>query len=295
MAGFEQIQGCTWVQRGPVNVGLVELGESRGLLIDSGNDDEAGRKLLKACAALELTLAQILNTHSNADHCGGNAFLQARTNCRIAATRIEAAFIETPLLEPSFLWGGFPLAGLRNKFLMAKPSRVTEILEAPGLVPGTEIQAIPLPGHFLGMVGFLTPDRVFFAADAVASQEILSKYHIFFYYDIAQQLGTLAALERLEADWVIPSHAAPTQNIAPLVEVNRAKLFEIAGVLLEACTAPATPDDLLAGLCARYNIELNPAQYVLVGSTVRSYLTWLHECKEVAIGFEGGRMRVQRI
>jgi hypothetical protein len=41
----------------------------------------------------------------------------------VAATREEAAFIETPLLEPSLLWAGVPTAALRNKFLMAKPSR----------------------------------------------------------------------------------------------------------------------------------------------------------------------------
>jgi glyoxylase-like metal-dependent hydrolase (beta-lactamase superfamily II) len=294
MAGFERIEGRTWVLRGPANVGLFELEGARALLIDAANDDDGGRKLLKACDALGMSVAQIANTHSNADHCGGNAFIQARTGCGISATRIEAAFIETPLLEPSFLWGGFPPAPLRGKFLMAKPSRVTELLEAPCQVPGTGIQAVPLPGHFFGMVGFLTPDRVFFAADSVASAEILAKYHLFFYYDIAEQLRTLDALGQLEADWVVPSHAAPTRDIRPLAELNRAKILEIAAVLLEACATPATPEDLLAHLCARYGIDLNPAQYVLVGSTLRSYVAWLSDRQEVSLGFEAGRMRIHR-
>jgi glyoxylase-like metal-dependent hydrolase (beta-lactamase superfamily II) len=282
------------VQRGPANVGLYELGQGEALLVDAANDDDGGRKLLKACDALGLRVAHIANTHSNADHCGGNAFIQARTGCRISATRVEAAFIETPVLEPSYLWGGYPLPALRNKFLMAKPSRVTDLLEAPGKVPGSAVEVVPLPGHFFGMVGFLTPDRVFFAADAVAGPEILAKYHVFYYYDIAAQLGTLEALEGLDADWVVPSHAEPTRDIRPLVRQNREKILEIAEVLRAACVVPATPDDLLAALCARYGIALNPAQYVLVGSTVRSYLAWLQERGEVGIGFEEGRMRVQR-
>jgi glyoxylase-like metal-dependent hydrolase (beta-lactamase superfamily II) len=282
------------VQRGPANVGLYGLDGENALLIDAANDDDGGRKLLKACDGLGLRVAHIANTHSNADHCGGNAFIQARTLCRISATRVEAAFIETPVLEPSYLWGGFPLPALRNKFLMAKPSRVTDLIEAPGTVPGTPVEAVPLPGHFFGMVGLLTPDRVFFAADAVAGPEILAKYHVFYYYDIAAQLGTLDLLERLEADWVVPSHAEPTRDIRPLVRRNRDKILEIADVLRTACAAPAAPDDLLAALCARYGIELNPAQYVLVGSTVRSYVAWLQERGEVGIGFEGGRMRIQR-
>jgi glyoxylase-like metal-dependent hydrolase (beta-lactamase superfamily II) len=296
MAGLalELIQGRTQVVRGPANVGVFDRGHGEAILIDAGNDEDAGRKLLRVCEAAHLKITCIANTHSNADHCGGNAFIQARTGCGIAATRAEAAFIETPSLEPSYLWGGFPLAPLRGKFLMAKPSRVTEILEAPCPVAGTDILAIPLPGHFMAMVGFLTPDRVFFAADTLASVEILAKYHVFYYYDLAAQLGTLDALTRLEADWFVPSHAAPTRDILPLVEANRAKILEIASWLLERCAQPSTVDELLADLCGHYGIELNHAQYVLVGSTVRSYLAWLLDRGEITTRFEAGRMLIER-
>lgn len=292
--GLERIAGHTHVLRGPANVGLFDRGDGHALLVDSGNDEDAGRKILRACEGAGLIVSHIANTHSNADHCGGNAFIQARTKCGISATRAEAAFIETPLLEPSYLWGGFPLAPLRNKFLMAKPSRVTELLEPPCRVAGTDIQAVPLPGHFMAMVGFMTPDRVFFAADTVASEEILAKYHVFYLYDVAAHLRTLDALAGLQADWVVPSHAAPTQDVRPLVAINKAKIFEIAAFLVECCAEPSTPDDLLARLSGHYGIELNHSQYVLVGSTLRSYLAWLADRKELATRFEGGRMLVER-
>jgi glyoxylase-like metal-dependent hydrolase (beta-lactamase superfamily II) len=292
---LERIQGRTHVLRGPANVGVFEAGNGQTILIDAGNDDDAGRRILKACEATGLAVSHIANTHSNADHCGGNAFIQARTGCRISATRAEAAFIETPSLEPSYLWGGFPLAPLRNKFLMAKPSRVTEILEPPCPVAGTEIEAIALPGHFLAMVGFMTPDRVFFAADTVASAEILAKYHVFYLYDIAAHLETLDALPRIQADWFVPSHAAPTRDIVPLVDLNRAKILEIANFILERCVEPATPEALLARLSDHYGIELNHSQYVLVGSTLRSYLAWLTDRKELTTRFEAGRMLVERV
>ncbi len=290
---LQRITGRTHVVRGPVNVGLLELGEGKVLLVDSGNDEEAGRKLLRLIEGAGWTLVRIANTHSNADHCGGNAFLQARTHCAIAATRAEAAFIETPLLEPSFLWGGFPPAALRGKLLMAKPSRVTELLEAPCDVTDTGLQAVPLPGHFLEMVGYLTPDRVFFAADVVASPEILAKYHVWYLYDVAAHLESLDRLCALEAEWIVPSHAEPTRDVRPLVEVNRAKVLEIAGHLRSACREPVTPEQLLAGLCARYDIALNPSQYVLVGSTVRAYLAWLMDQGEVVVRYEGGRLLAQ--
>jgi glyoxylase-like metal-dependent hydrolase (beta-lactamase superfamily II) len=297
MAGLElePLAGRTHLIRGPVNVGVYALDDRKAVLIDAGNDDDGGRKLLRCCEAAGLTVVHIVNTHSNADHCGGNAFIQARTRCRISATRTEAAFIESPSLEPSYLWGGFPLAPLRSKFLMAKPSSVTDLLVPPCSVPGTELEAVPLPGHFLAMVGLRTPDRVFFAADTVASAEILSKYHVFFYYDLAAQLETLEALTRIEADWIVPSHAAPTRDIRPLVELNRAKIFEIAAVLLETCAEPSTQETLLARLADHYGIELNPAQYVLLGSTLRSYLAWMLDRQEVTMHFEGNRLLFSRV
>jgi glyoxylase-like metal-dependent hydrolase (beta-lactamase superfamily II) len=291
---LEPLQGRTFVLRGPANVGVFVPGDSQAVLVDAGNDEDAGRKILQACKGAGLGVACIANTHSNADHCGGNAFIQARTSCRIAATRAEAAFIELPILEPSYLWGGFPVASLRNKFLMAKPSRVTDVIEPAGPVPGTELEAVPLPGHFFGMVGFMTPDRVFFAADAVAGEEILSKYHVFYYHDLAAQLETLDVLARLDADWVVPSHAAPTRDIRPLVAANRAKILEIAAFLVDAVAQPTSLDDLLARLCEHYGIVLNAAQYVLIGSTLRSYVAWLEGCGAISVRFEPSRMWIVR-
>ena len=64
---------------------------------------------------------QSANTHSNADHDGGNTLLQNRLGCAVYATPMEKAVVEHPILEPSFLYGGYPFKKLRKKFLMDKP------------------------------------------------------------------------------------------------------------------------------------------------------------------------------
>src|SRR5512141_1406664 len=99
------LSGSTYVARGPTNIGVYAPGDGRAVLVDSGNDDDAGRRILRACEDAGLRVSPIASTHSNADHCGGNAFIQSRTGCRIAAPRREAAIIEAPALEPSLLWG----------------------------------------------------------------------------------------------------------------------------------------------------------------------------------------------
>jgi len=273
---------------------LYDLGAGTAVLVDSGNDDDAGKRLSRACEAAGFRPTQVANTHSHADHCGGNAWLQAHAGCAIAAPRTEAAFVERPALEPSYVWGAYPLVALRSKFLMARPSRVTEVLDPPCALGDTGIRAIPLPGHSFAMAGYLTPDSVFFAADSVASIEILDKYQVFVLYDVDAHLATLDALPDIEAEWFVPSHAEPTRDIRPLAEYNKAKVAQVASFLLEACAAPSTPEELLVGLSIRFGIELNHSQYALIGSTLRSYLAWLCGRKELASRLEGGRLLFER-
>ena len=154
---LEHIANNTYFIPAPTNIG-VYIKDNRAILIDSGNDHEAGRQILKILKEHNWTLDLVINTHSNADHIGGNAFLQQKTQCRIATTPLEAAFIQHPLLEPAFLFGGFPTNTMCNKFLVAKPSIVTDLIPAAGPILETGLEAIPLPGHYFEMIGVKTPD-----------------------------------------------------------------------------------------------------------------------------------------
>jgi glyoxylase-like metal-dependent hydrolase (beta-lactamase superfamily II) len=273
----------------PALMGMFAMGDGV-ILIDSGNDKEAGRQILKLCAERGWHLNLIINTHSNADHIGGNAFLQKKTGCRIAATRLEAAFIQDPVLEPSFLYGGYPPGNLRNKFLMAHPSKVTDIISSSGNILETGLEAIPLPGHFFEMVGIRTPDNVVFLADCLFPESIMEKYHIFFLYDLGAHLETIQRVQSLEARWYVPSHGGPTQDISDLVAKNRKKIEEILSVVLSCCAEPASVEGIVTDVCTRYGMELDANQYVLVTSTIRSYLSYLESMGEVEKVLEGGRL-----
>ncbi len=285
----EQLGEHTWLLPTGVNVGLWEAGDG-AVLIDSGGDKEAGRQIRQVLDERQRPLRLIVNTHSNADHIGGNAYLQRQTGCQVAATRLEAAFITDPLLEPSFLWGSAPFRELRGKFLQAAPSTVNRILPDAGPIPGTELEAMPLPGHFLQMIGVRTPDGVLFAADALFGEEILAKHPVFFLYDVAAHLQTLERLQSLAVEWIVPSHGRPAREAGPLVAANRAALQRTADTVSSACAKPAAFEQVLAELCRAFAIELNPSQYVLVGGTLRAYLAWLADKGILRPSFEEGRM-----
>ena len=285
----EQLGERTWLLPTGVNVGLWD-GPEGAVLIDSGGDKEAGRQIRQAMEERAWSLRLIVNTHSNADHIGGNAYLQKQTGCRVVSTRLESAFIADPVLEPSFLWGAQPYRELRGKFLQAAPSQVDPPIPDDGPIQGTALTAVPLPGHFLQMIGVLTPDKVLFAGDALFGEEILAKHPVFFLYDVAAHLDTLQRLEGFAAEWFVPGHGEPVRSAGPLVAANRAAVQRTGSAVAEICSAPRSFEEILAELCARFAVQLNPSQYVLVGGTLRAYLSWLRDREVLRPSFEAGRM-----
>lgn len=276
----------------PVKSGIVLSGAGDIVLIDSGGDKDAGKKILKILESNGWRLSFIVNTHSNADHIGGNAFLQKRTGCRIFGSGMENAFIRFPVLEPSFLFGGFPCRELRNKFLTASESVPEDISGAP-LPPGTEI--LPLKGHFFDMIGLKTPDGICFAADALFSENVLRKYGTPFIYDVRAFLETLDMFEGLEARLFVPAHAEAVEDIRPLVGANRRKVNETAEKIQEICRSPCSSEDVLKSVFDAYGLSMDFNSYVLVGSTVRSYLSFLHDDGRLRTFFEGNRLFWQTV
>ena len=276
----------------PAKIGLVKLNRQEVCLIDSGNDKDAGRKVRQLLDANGWQLTAIYNTHSNADHIGGNKYLQGQTGCTIYTPGIDCAFTRHPILEPSFLYGGYPCKELRHKFLMAQESDAQELTQA-SLPEGFEI--IPLPGHFFDMVGFRTPDDVVYLADCLSSRETLDKYQISFIYDVAACLKTLEMVKSLRARMFIPAHAAACEDIAELAQYNIDKVMEIADKITNICQEPLCFETILQKLFADYGLTMNFEQYVLVGSTVRSYLAWLKDNDRVNALFENNMLLWQQV
>lgn len=103
---YELIQAAehTYYIQCPAKMGIWKLNSTDAVLIDSGSDKDAGRKVQKILDAQGRRLSAILNTHANAGHNGGNA--------------------------------------LRNKFLLAQPSDC-QPLTAENLPQGLTILPLP--------------------------------------------------------------------------------------------------------------------------------------------------------
>ncbi|MPM62122.1 Hydroxyacylglutathione hydrolase [bioreactor metagenome] len=271
----------------PAKIGIYVLDNNEVYLIDSGSDKDAGRKVRQILDKNEWKLKAILNTHSNADHIGGNRYLQGQTGCKIFANGIEGDFTRHPVLEPSFLYGGYPCKELRHKFLMAQESSILDFNDEN--FP-KELEVIPLPGHFFDMVGFRTDDNTVYLADCISSKATLEKYGIPFIYDVEAYLKTLDFVEGMKDDMFVPAHAEASNNISELVRFNREKVLEIADKLVTVCKTGITFESALREMFNQYSLEMNFEQYVLVGSTIRSFLSWLKDTGKITAYFNNNML-----
>ncbi len=138
--------------------------------------------------------------------------------------------------------------------------------------------------------GIKTSDNVYFLADSLFSEETITKYHLFFIYDVREFLNTLDYLNTLNGSLYIPSHCEATSDISSLIKLNRNKVNEIINKIYNTCEKEMTFEEILKYIFDEYNLTINGNQYVLVGSTIRSYLSYLSDENKLSYVFKNNKM-----
>ena len=262
---------CYYIES-PSKVGIYKRNDTDVYLIDSGSDKNSAKKTLKICSEQGFIIKGIINTHAHADHIGGNAYIQEKTGCDIFCSTIDRPFIEHPIINPLHIYGGYIPQEMEHKFFLAKES-VTKDISSTDFP--SELKTYDISGHSLGMIAIVTPDNVAFVGDIVSSEEIIKKYGITYLLDIKKHLESLTFVENMSADKFIMSHVETVDDIKPLIKLNRDKLYEICDMILAMLKEPLTFEVLLQKLFYHYELKMSIRQHSLVGSTVRSYLSYL--------------------
>lgn len=288
---LQQITGKTAIIPGAVNIGVMVRG-SDCLLIDTGLDRQAGKQILRCLDQAGLTPKVIINTHSHADHVGGNAVIREQTGAKVYASPLEKAIIENPYLEPFYLFSAAPVKDLASRFLMAPACPVDGVL-APGpfSVAGFDLEIIALPGHSPNQIGVVNADNVCFTADAYFGESIIEKYGMPYCADVSAALDTLRSLWQSNYCRYVPSHGdvqdKPTETILKNVAVMEKTLEQI---LVIFTSGPRTREEVLADIMMANGRELNAVQYVLNHGAITACLSHLHKISKVAYFFKDGKM-----
>ncbi len=268
------------------NIGVV-VDESAAVLIDSGLDDDAGKKILKCLDKEGIRPVAIINTHSHADHIGGNALIKSRTGALIHSPEMEDGIVQAPYYEPFYLFSGaHPLKDLMNKYLMAPRSRVDNVISASGgtlQVGAIQLETVPLPGHSPNQTG-VAVKGVLFCGDAVFSEELLNKHKLPFCMNIEKQVETLNYLKQSVYETFVPSHGAPVNDITGTADAYLQRISEIKRCSLKILEAPNTTAGFLKDLCGCLDIEMHDVkQYYLNNTVAMAYLSWLYNSGEITL------------
>ncbi len=275
------------------NIGVVCAGDDL-ILIDSGDSPKDGEALYKTLSILFPTkkITDLLITHSHKDHCGGTGsltFLTAKDGlrCTVWATEVESHLLALPNLKADLYWGAVPTIDVErfavdNLAAISADKIITE--EPVSFGNNISITPISLPGHFYNQVGFLVHDKeddkkVFFLADGLFGASMIKKYWIPFMQNPDEFRKSVEKIEHTPSDFYIPSHGDvyDSSNINAIAELNSIITYEteilIAKLLKEKSL---TSEELIAEVANFSGIELKLGQYILIGYTLRCYLSNLY-------------------
>ena len=261
---------------GSTNVGVVISG-SDAIVVDTGIDDSIAKKILRSLKEFGVKVSYILNTHSHADHIGGNAFLKKKTSAELLVPEGERVFVENPFLEPWYLFCGasYP-KDLDVKFLKAKPSKVDGVLKEGKIkLLDIELEVVSLPGHSLDHIGIVV-DGVCFCGDSAISEEVLEKYKVPFNTDIELQKRTLKFLSENPFEMYVPSHAKPSRDISKLALLNLRAIERVENFIIDILKTPKTTEEVVVAVSEWAGVPLrSPVNYHLAKTAIVAYLSHL--------------------
>ena len=73
------------------------------------------------------------------------------------------------------------------------------------------------------------------------------------------------------------------------------EVHEVAERILSICGEPMCFERILQKIFKEYGLSMNFEQYVLVGSTVRSYFSWLKDTGKMKAEFQDSMLLWQRV
>ena len=267
------ISGDTYFVPGKTNIGVY-----KDYVIDPGKNDDIDWAHSDASFGRHISTALI--THGHDDHFWHAADLRNQ-GVRIYAPKCERAMIEDPGLHANgFFYWVKPPEGMKPWYFRAKRCPVdgfVEDLEMP-------FKVVPLAGHTDWQAGYMTPDGVLMAGDALVAKEQWDSKGIFYFTNIPETRQTLKRLLDTDADWVMPTHVEPMtgERASALADVNLAGLDRLERVVLDCLDKNGvSTESVVSKVCVAFRTKDEFTIHLTGETTVRAFLHALYEAGSV--------------
>ena len=198
-------------------------------------------------------------------------------------------------------WGAICFDDLRAQgFVPENDNTVQRTLgeETIQIDDNISVKCISLPGHYFGQLGYLVSDKtdgqsVFFLGDSCFGSQMLKKYWIPYMLDPLMFRKSIEKIEAQDADFYVPSHGelCDKKRILAITELNSLVTFETESLLLNILKkGPATHEAILKKAADFAGLNLKLSQFVLIGTTFRSYLSSMADRGLVSYRMEDNQM-----
>ncbi|HAA90137.1 MAG: Uncharacterized protein XD63_1134 [Thermoanaerobacterales bacterium 50_218] len=222
----------------------------------------------------------VLITHGHADHFR-LAYLLRQRGARIGAPREEALLIERPEINirAMFSWA-WPPEEMVTSFFKGTACRVdfwVENWHYPGITP------IPLPGHSVAQVGYLTEDGVLFSGDALYTRELWKEFPLPYSIDPGLVRDSLKRLKLTEFQWLVPGHGKPLtkEQSVEEIESHLAHLDRLDEMILYYLQKPRSTEEIISDIYTALQLKNSLAQYWLAVTVIKAHLSYLHRKEQV--------------
>lgn len=262
----------------PTTSAIIRLSEDEACIVDTGINFESGRKIFAALKREGLKPIAIINSHSHADHYGGNSFFLKKGDIEVYFPAGEASIGRFPIWEPFYLYGGLPPKELKVPFLMPEKTSISQEI-SPGKLKltNTDINIVDLSGHSLFQIG-IEVDGFLYAADSLFSPDLWEKHSFIYYADFASSLETIKKIKGMNLKGIILSHRGYFENVKEITAYNEQKLTRLFEAVLNEVKDGLSTDEILMKSAEKFAVNLtNLPSYFLARQTVLSILTFAKE------------------
>lgn len=267
-----QVGNRTYMIKGETNIGIYLRSADEAVIIDTGYD-HMGKVIDELLSDMGVRPAYILNTHSHRDHMDGNSYLMKKYDIPAYTSAYEVIFDQFPDLEPVYFYGGYPEKRLLHMFGHEEPCGIEDIAGADT----DEIEYIELPGHSPGMLGFRTPDGIWFTGDAYLGLGYLARHTFGYMCRIDAFLDSLEKIKSLEGKLFIPGHGRSETDVTETIEANFRNIEHQMELVKETCERWAGLDRVVQVMGRVYELPEDTGYYAMQSANMKSMLSYLED------------------
>ncbi|UHA72721.1 MBL fold metallo-hydrolase [Paenibacillus sp. 481] len=288
------IRGNSYMFEGDLTVGVYFNDTNRSaVLIDSGANKDVAKRIEQSIKQKDYQITSIIVTHGHQAQLGGvSYFKQKYKGLKVYATSWTTQFIEKRALE-DWLSGHIPCITKETEHNQS-PDLITDIVPYTDhtlVIDQVSFAVVPLPGHFPGMVGLITPDQVFYCGDAIFGKKTLNKQKLLYYTDIKGAKASLRKIGKRKTNGYVLSHGGVYTEVTDLIQQHLQLIDETSTFILGLVREqPMTLESIVQQVMKKYQLQNKSAHFTLANSIVRSYLTELSDNSKLRATVNDGRL-----